>query len=189
MQSLVETRRKFTGRITALLAALTGGVAAASAAPPTVQAIQKLDASGHPASGKQMITPLIIHNGLIYISGQGANDNAAAASLDIATHAPKVLDNVKRLVEAGGGNMDSILQMTVYLATLADYEAMNQVFRTYFPNGGPARTTIAVAGVPGHSLLEINCIAAVVKAELDGRRTSWNSNASRIAAHSWPASG
>ena len=71
------------------------------------------------------------------------------------------MNNVKKLVEAGGGSMDTILQLTVYLANLADYDGMNKVFKTYFPHGGPARTTISVAGVPGHSLLEINCIAAV----------------------------
>jgi enamine deaminase RidA (YjgF/YER057c/UK114 family) len=73
------------------------------------------------------------------------------------------MNNVKKLVEAGGGTMDSILQLTVYLAKLDDYDGMNKVFKTYFPHGGPARTTVAVAGVPGHSLLEINCIAAVVR--------------------------
>jgi enamine deaminase RidA (YjgF/YER057c/UK114 family) len=40
---------------------------------------------------------------------------------------------------------------------------MTTVFKTYFPNGGPARTTVAVAALPGKSLVEINCIAAVVK--------------------------
>jgi len=40
---------------------------------------------------------------------------------------------------------------------------MNSVFKTYFPNGGPARTTVAVAGLPGESLVEINCIAAVLR--------------------------
>jgi 2-iminobutanoate/2-iminopropanoate deaminase len=73
------------------------------------------------------------------------------------------MNNVKKLVEAGGGSMDSILQLTVYLGNLDYYDGMNKVFKTYFPHGGPARTTVSVAGVPGHSLLEINCIAAVVR--------------------------
>jgi 2-iminobutanoate/2-iminopropanoate deaminase len=73
------------------------------------------------------------------------------------------MENVKKLVEAGGGAMDSILQLTVYLAKLDDYDGMNKVFKTYFRHGGPARTTVAAAGVPGHSLLEINCIAAVTR--------------------------
>jgi enamine deaminase RidA (YjgF/YER057c/UK114 family) len=40
---------------------------------------------------------------------------------------------------------------------------MNNVFKTYFPHGGPARTTVAVAALPGNSLVEINCIAALNK--------------------------
>jgi enamine deaminase RidA (YjgF/YER057c/UK114 family) len=122
-----------------------------------------MDYDGRPANGKQMITPLIVHNGVIYISGQGANDAGAVQQQDIQTHTDKVMHNVKMLVEHGGGSMDSILQLNVYLARLDDYDGMNKVFKSYFPNGGPARTTIAVAGLPGRSLLEVNCIAAVTR--------------------------
>lgn len=140
----MSSRRKFVGA----LAALAGAVAAA---PEAVG--QAANRHGpHPK----------VNNGLIFISGQGANDNGAVSGSDIEAHTRKTLDNVKRAVEAGGGTMESILQLTVYLATLEDYDAMNKVYRTYFPRGGPARTTVAVAGVPGHSLLEINCIAAAV---------------------------
>ena len=83
--------------------------------------------------------------------------------MDIDTHTKKVMDSVKKLVETGGGTMDSILQLTVYLTSIDNYEGMNKVFKTYFPNGGPARTTVAVAALPGNSLVEINCIAAVVR--------------------------
>jgi 2-iminobutanoate/2-iminopropanoate deaminase len=70
---------------------------------------------------------------------------------------------VKQLVEVGGGSMESIMQLTVFLTTLDNFEAMNKIFKTYFPNGGPARTTVAVAGLPGNSLVEINCIAAITR--------------------------
>src|SRR5205823_7084481 len=103
------------------------------------------------------------HNGLIYISGQGANDAGSVQQSDIESHTQKVMNNVKTLVAAGGGTMDSILQLTVYLAKLDDYDGMNKVFKTFFPNGGPARTTVAVAALPGNSLVEINCIAAVTR--------------------------
>lgn len=158
------TRRKFAGRLAGIAAGLgfTGTGANAFAAPGRKE-VRKLNYEGNPASGKQMITPLIVHQGLIYISGQGANDAGAVQNNNIEAHTQKVMNNVKTLVEHGGGSMESILQMTVYLASLDDYKGMNEVFKTYFPNGGPARTTIAVAGVPGHSLLEVNCIAAVVK--------------------------
>lgn len=161
------TRRNFAVRLAALFSGL--GIAGASlgaksaAAAQTSSAVQKMDYDGKPASGKQMITSLIVHNGLIYISGQGANDAGNVTGADIETHTKKVMDNVQKLVEAGGGSMDSILQLTVYLGNLDYYDGMNKVFKNYFPNGGPARTTVAVAGVPGKSLLEINCIAAVTR--------------------------
>jgi 2-iminobutanoate/2-iminopropanoate deaminase len=126
--------------------------------------VQKLDYDGKPA-GTGFITPLIIHNGTIYIAGQGAHshDPDSKFETDIETHTKKVMENVKMLVEAGGGTMDSILQLTVYLTKIDDYDGMNKVFKTYFPKGGPARTTVAVAALPGQSLVEINCTAAVVR--------------------------
>jgi 2-iminobutanoate/2-iminopropanoate deaminase len=73
------------------------------------------------------------------------------------------MDNIKKLVEAAGSTMDDVLQLSVFLAKIDHYDGMNKVFKTYFPHGGPARTTVAVAALPGNSLVEINCIAAVTK--------------------------
>jgi 2-iminobutanoate/2-iminopropanoate deaminase len=161
-------RRTFAARLASVLSTvgLTSGALTTSALAQTSASdsgVQKLNYDGKPADGTQMITSLIVHNGLIYISGQGANDAGDVQGADITSHTTKVMNNVKKLVEAGGGSMDSILQLTVYLGNLDYYDGMNKVFKTYFPHGGPARTTVAVAGVPGHSLLEINCIAAVVR--------------------------
>jgi len=164
-----SSRRTFGVRLASMFSALgLGGTvfaksAFAQSAAAQDSSVQKLNYEGKPADGTQMITSLIVHNGLIYISGQGANDAGNVQGADIETHTTKVMNNVKKLVEAGGGSMDTILQLTVYLGNLDYYDGMNKVFRTYFPHGGPARTTVAVAGVPGHSLLEINCIAAVVR--------------------------
>jgi 2-iminobutanoate/2-iminopropanoate deaminase len=159
------TRRGFAARIATGLSALGLGAFATKEASAQMGdgGVQKLNYEGKPADGKQMITSLIVHNGLIYISGQGANDAGNVQGADIESHTTKVMDNVKKLVEAGGGTMESILQLTVYLGNLDYYDGMNKVFKTYFPHGGPARTTVSVAGVPGKSLLEINCIAAVVR--------------------------
>ena len=141
-------RRSFLGTF----AAITGSMLSASS---------RLFAQVTPPKPERKHGPRV-HNGLIFISGQGANDNGAVQGADIEAHTRKTMENIKSVVEAGGGTMDSILQLNVYLATLEDYDAMNKVYATYFPNGGPARMTVAVAGVPGHSRLEINGIAAVV---------------------------
>ena len=170
MSLTVTTRRGFAARFAALLPSL--GLAKLAGAAPSLPdqeagGVQKLDAHGKPSDRKGFITPLIIHNGLIYIAGQGAHSQGDKSdegkTPTIELHTKMVMEGVKNVVEAGGGTMDSILQLTVYLAKLEFYDGMNSVFKTYFPNGGPARTTVAVAGLPGESLVEINCIAAVVR--------------------------
>jgi len=159
-----STRRTFAARFAAILSAagLTGAALSASAASKS-DAVRKLDSDGKPADPKSFITPIIIHNGLVYVAGQGAHDSGPADKFEIGHHTTIVMDNVKKLVEIGGGTVDSILQLNVFLADIKYYDGMNQVFKTYFPNGGPARTTVAVAALPGNSLVEINCIAAVTK--------------------------
>src|ERR1700740_3710432 len=166
MFSNLISRRSFTARLAALftgagaVSLLSDSTTAAAQAP---SGVQKLDYEGKTA-GTGFITPLIIHNGVIYIAGQGAHSHDSSEfPMDIEIHTKTVMENVKTLVERAGGTIDSILQLTVFLADIDFYDGMNGVFKTYFPNGGPARTTVAVAALPGKSLVEINCIAAVVK--------------------------
>ena|SRR5262249_47666375 len=165
MFSALTSRRGFAARLAAVIPGLAASATALGApAPQAAAGVKKLDYEGKPA-GTGFITPLVIHNDTIYIAGQGAHshDPKGEFPTDIETHTKKVMDNVKILVETGGGTMDSILQLTVFLTKIDDYDGMNKVFKTYFPNGGPARTTVAVAALPGNSLVEINCIAAIVK--------------------------
>jgi 2-iminobutanoate/2-iminopropanoate deaminase len=164
---LSTTRRSFASRIVCLFTGMGAAnlfSGSAHAATKEQGGVRKLGYDGKPTDGTGFITPLIIHNGVIYIAGQGAHSRNPQEQFptDAETHTTKVLDNVKTLVEAGGGTMDSILQLTVFLTKIEDYDAMNKVFKTYFPHGGPARTTVAVAALPGQSLVEINCTAAVV---------------------------
>jgi 2-iminobutanoate/2-iminopropanoate deaminase len=166
MVSTLSSRRGFAARVASLFAGLgISGLVADSAAgvPQAPAGVQKLDYDGKPTT-TGFITPVVVHNGVIYIAGQGAHSHDSSEfPMDIDTHTKRVMENVKTLVERGGGTMDSILQVTVFLADIDFYEGMNNVFKTYFPNGGPARTTVAVAALPGKSLVEINCIAAVVR--------------------------
>jgi 2-iminobutanoate/2-iminopropanoate deaminase len=168
MFSASVTRRKFATGFAPVFSALgLASLLPKSALAKTPRShnseVSKLNDQGKPADGTQMITPIVAHNGLIYIAGQGAHDPGPAQSWDIGAHTTKVLDSVKKLVEAGGASMDSVVQVTVFLAKIDDYDGMNKVFKTYFPHGGPARTTVAVAALPGNSLVEINCIAALPK--------------------------
>ena len=166
--NLTFTRRAFAARIASTLSSL--GVIAAvspkqalarSSAPQGADEIRKLNSEGKPGSEKDVIMPVIIHRGLIYVSGQGAHDTRDSKEWTIESHTTMVMDKIKKHVEIGGGTMDSILQANVFLVKIEHWDGMHKVFATYFPHGGPARTTVAVAALPGDSLVEINCIAAV----------------------------
>jgi enamine deaminase RidA (YjgF/YER057c/UK114 family) len=194
MISDISARRKFALRLSSMVAGV--GLAWAAlrdkawgAQPQSSPAspIQKLGYDGKPLTGNPMISPVVVHDGLIYISGQGANDNGVMTTsyatktgmaggsgqgagdsstpdnLDIVAHTQKTMDNVKALIEGAGGDMDNVLCLTVYLASLDYYEAISKTYSSYFPHRAPARCAIAVAEVPGGSLIEVNCIAAVVK--------------------------
>ena len=164
------TRRVFARRFASVFsalgittAALSGYSVGKAADPQTGGGIQKLTDEGKPASEKEVIMPVVVHNGVLYVSGQGAHDTRDQKEWTIESHTSLVMDKVKKLVEVGGGSMDSVLQANVFLVNIAHWDGMHKVFATYFPRGGPARTTVAVAALPGNSLVEINCIAAVIR--------------------------
>jgi enamine deaminase RidA (YjgF/YER057c/UK114 family) len=71
------------------------------------------------------------------------------------------LDEIQKNLKAAGSSMDKVLKCQVYLADLKDYDGMNSVFRGRFGAEPPVRTTIAAAGVPGKSLVEIDVIAYI----------------------------
>src|SRR5258706_2479828 len=143
------TRRTFAARCASVLSAL-GVTAAVSPNPALAQSspaqgeggIRKLNSEGKPGSEKDIIMPLIVHNGLIYVSGQGAHDSRDSKEWTIESHTSMVMDKIKKHVEVGGGTVDSILQLNVFLVKIEHWDGMHKVFSTYFPHGGPARTTV-----------------------------------------------
>ena len=166
MFSALVTRRKFATTLALVFSALglaTMASQSAEAKKNPDSEVRKLNDEGQPADGTQFITPIVAHNGLIYIAGMGAHDDGPKESWEIGNHTTIVMDKIKKAVEAGGSNVDNIVQLGVFLANIDHYDGMNKVFKTYFPHGGPARTTVAVAALPGNSLVEINCIAVVTK--------------------------
>jgi len=166
--NLTFTRRVFAARFASVLSTLgvTAAVlpnrAVAQTAGSQDGSIRKLDSEGKPGSEKDAIMPVVIHRGLIYVSGQGAHDTRDSKEWTIESHTSMVMDKIKKHLEIGGGTMDSILQLNVFLVKIEHWDGMHKVFSTYFLHGGPARTTVAVAALPGDSLVEINCIAALI---------------------------
>ncbi|MQT15481.1 Rid family hydrolase [Segnochrobactrum spirostomi] len=102
-------------------------------------------------------------NGLIFVSGTlaMAPDGAILGIGDAAEQTRVVLELIKAAVETGGGRLETVLFNHIFLKDLADYAAMNEVYRTFFPLHRPARYTIQTPLVKQEFLVEIATVAAV----------------------------
>ncbi|HEX8675892.1 MAG TPA: RidA family protein [Segetibacter sp.] len=98
-------------------------------------------------------------NGLVFIAGKGAH----VAPFEIKAHTEIVLKELEKELVAAGSSMEKVLKVSVFLNDIADYKGMNEVYKGRFGAKPPVRTTVAVAkgGVPGDSLVEMDCIAYV----------------------------
>jgi 2-iminobutanoate/2-iminopropanoate deaminase len=93
----------------------------------------------------------------LYVSG--ATDRGPVAGDTAAAAARRVLDNVKREVEAGGLTMDDLVWVQIFSADLADYAAFNEVYRSYFKGPLPARAYLGVDHLLGGAKFEVMGIA------------------------------
>lgn len=96
---------------------------------------------------------------LIFIAGKGAH----VEPFEIKAHTEIVLKELEKELIKAGSSMEKVLKVTVYLNDINDYKDMNEVYKGRFGKNPPVRSTIAVAkgGVPGDSLVEMDCIAYV----------------------------
>jgi enamine deaminase RidA (YjgF/YER057c/UK114 family) len=190
----INTRRNFFGKAAAL-AALVSGVPKilAQQAPSAGATAATSPSAGGPSKdiprrgGGDNHT----HNGIYYISGTGSNDGYPKEDHVLVTHpfekhVTRTMEALKKSVERGGGSMDSILHLQVFLclphadglsmptgnarfdAHKVQYDALNKIYGTYFsPGKAPSRACMAVEWIPGDSLIEIVGSAMVVTAPAD----------------------
>ena len=97
-------------------------------------------------------------NGMVFIAGKGAHFAG-----DIKAHTDHVLKELEKELVNAGSSMEKVLKVGVFLNDIADYKDMNEVYKGRFGKNPPVRTTVAVAkgGVPGDSLVEMDCIAYI----------------------------
>lgn len=103
-----------------------------------------------------------IHIGeLIYTAGQVALDPATMelVSGGIEEQTRQVLVNLTNVLEAAGSSMSKVVKTTVFLKDMNDFAKMNAIYAEAFGENPPARTTVAVAGLPKNALVEIECVA------------------------------
>jgi reactive intermediate/imine deaminase len=100
---------------------------------------------------------------LLYLSGQigaipGTRELRAGG---VGPETRQTLENIRSVLEHAGSSLERVVKCTVFLADIADYAVMNEVYRTFFPEKPPARSTVAGSGLALGARVEIECIALV----------------------------
>lgn len=151
-----EPRRSVFRKMLATVLGVTGISAVAQAEP---QAEEKKCNSIVKDQEIPLFSGSTIYGNMVFIAGKGAHFEG-----DIKAHTDHVLKELEAELIKAGSSMEKVLKVNVYLADLGDYKAMNEVFRGRFGPNPPVRTTVATyGGVPGNSLVEMDCIAYIKK--------------------------
>ncbi len=118
---------------------------------------------GEKPSSETILSSGIQYGNLLFVSGAGAHDPKTHKVVEgpIQNQVRQCLENLKTVLEAAGSSLDRVLKCTVFLTDISTFQAMNEVYHTFFPTNPPARSTIAVKDLPGESPVEIECFAYV----------------------------
>ena len=110
---------------------------------------------------KSPLSQAVKAGNIIFISGQIPVDSKTMqlVSEDFATQTRKVLESLKGIIEAAGGNLRQIVKTTVFLTDMSRFQEMNDIYKNYFSEEPPARTCIGVKELPRKSQIEIEAIA------------------------------
>lgn len=100
-------------------------------------------------------------DGFVFCSGQLGLDPVSGelVSAEVEAQTRQALTNLKHVLEAAGSSLEKVVKTTVFLKDMADFPKMNAVYGEFFAAQPPARSTIAVAGLPKGGLVEIEAMA------------------------------
>ena len=100
---------------------------------------------------------------LVFTAGMGGLDPATRRLVEggVGPETERALQNLAAILEAAGTGLDRVVRVGVYLLEMADFAEMNEVYRRFFDEPFPARSTVAVRELPSGFRVEIDCVAAV----------------------------
>ena len=115
-------------------------------------------------------SPGIVADGFVFVAGQACvNPKTNQLDLgDVKSETRRTLQNIRTILEAAGSSLKDVVRVGVFLADMKDFDAMNEVYKEFFTDQPPARTTVG-AQLPKIKV-EIDCIARVSKRHPQVRR-------------------
>ena len=99
----------------------------------------------------------------LWLSGQIPLDPATGELVpgDVAAQAARAMENLRQVLAAAGAGFEHVVRCTIYLADLADFAKVNEVYGRSFPKDPPARATVQVAALPRGARVEIDAVAVL----------------------------
>ena len=126
------------------------------AAEPEVEYLNPPGAEGRP------FTEAVRVGSMLYLSGKiGSVPGQGLVEGGIKPETRQVMENIKDALERNGSSMDRVVKCTVFLADIAEWSPMNEVYVTFFPEHPPARSALGSSGLAAGARVEIECMATV----------------------------
>ena len=130
--------------------------------PPESMTDRRIVATPHAPGAIGPYSQAIVAGGFVHCSGQIGLDPASGELVPggVREQALRAMENLKGVLAASGSGFERAVKCNVYLTTMADFAAVNEIYGRYFESGNaPARATVAVANLPRNALVEIDCLA------------------------------
>ena len=127
------------------------------------QSTKKIVATNSAPAAIGPYSQAVIHNDIVYCSGQIALDPATMEIVgeDAKTQAQQVMKNLGEVLSAAGSDFSKVIKCSVFLNSMDDFDVVNEIYGIFFTENPPARETVAVQTLPKHVFVEISCIASV----------------------------
>jgi 2-iminobutanoate/2-iminopropanoate deaminase len=158
----------------ASLALVAVGLAMAACQPQDERATPELRAASEPEPGPriEVIQPegmarlpvfssAIRAGGFIFLSGAIGTVGESLTLIEggAAAETRQTMENIRAVLDAAGATLDDVVKCTVFLADMADYQAVNEVYAEFFPQRPPARSAVAGSGLALGARVEVECLA------------------------------
>ena len=127
------------------------------------QSAKKIVATNSAPAAIGPYSQAVIHNGLVYCSGQIAlnPDTMEIVGEDAKSQALQVMKNLAEVLRAAGSDFSKVIKCSIFLDSMDDFGVVNEVYGAFFTENPPARETVAVQTLPKNVLVEISCIASI----------------------------
>jgi 2-iminobutanoate/2-iminopropanoate deaminase len=124
---------------------------------------KKIFCTDNAAQPKGPYSQAVIHNGIMYISGQVPVDPLTGLLIraTVEEESEAVLSNIKNIVEGAGAVMEDVIKTTCYLVDMDDFQRFNSVYKKYFNFNPPARSTVQAGRLPMEVQVEVDAIVAL----------------------------